>query len=244
MTQHDLTKRNMHLKQVKNTIIDTKVYITYYKDLFCYNQNRVDVINASANTFFVLAGYAMLDSCVLKLSKVTDPADQGKFQNTSMERLLLENVPQVYTAYETIKSDLKKLYDHLSIIREKRNKQLAHSDTSSINTTYPYTVSEIEQAIKLLDSIFNKIIKHLPKGMECDPNMDYALDDVIIDYSSDARATLIMLEKGRRFDRLIESMPLEILEPYFPEQDPLLGKGVFQHDILQFIDHKDIEEEN
>ncbi|WP_303672731.1 AbiU2 domain-containing protein [Vampirovibrio chlorellavorus] len=225
------------LKKVYEILREISVYIEFYKQLFCKNNNRIEIINESAGTFFVYCRNAIVESIVMRLSKLTDAPTMGRYNNLTITTLLQNIVPTSNPDYSSIKSQIQNLAILLETVREKRNKHLGHLDLDNFSQEYPITLEELCEGVSRLEAIFNAIIRHLPEGLSYSPDTTCFFEP-ILDFHSDARAALIMLERGRRFKKMVQEMPEECLMPFIPENERRNGRNYFQRDILKYIDAK------
>ena len=111
-----------------------------YRQLFAESERRIDLLNECASTFFFIIQDVLLDEVQVSLSKLTDPAKSGKFDNLSLEQLQARleghGAASLATANRVL---LDKLHTQCAPFREWRNKKLAHLDlsTSMKATTNP-----------------------------------------------------------------------------------------------------------
>lgn len=173
-----------------------------YRQLFAESEKRIDLLNESAPTFFYIIQDVLLGEIQVSLSKLTDPARSGKFDNLSLEQLQMRvkanGQPQ-------LAARLRQLLDELQLkcepFRARRNKQLAHLDLttameSSLNPLPGISRQMIEEALKLVRECMNEIERHY-----CENTIFY--EEFIM--QSDGEALVSMLKYGRRYKELLQA---------------------------------------
>ena len=73
---------------LKHEVIDLHLRWTIYRQLYATSEEKINLLNASGSNVFYLLQFLLLDDCALRLSKLTDPARQGKFVNLSVLKLI------------------------------------------------------------------------------------------------------------------------------------------------------------
>ena len=127
-----------------------------------YNRENVDLMNqTSPTTFFYIQG-ALLDSVILKLAKITDPAEFGSNRNLSIDGLiqtLKDEDSPITSQLEKSKEEINSL---LPDLRKIRNKYIAHTDSKALPQDLPKLIQnlKIDHAIKELDKFINIISGH------------------------------------------------------------------------------------
>jgi AbiU2 len=100
-----------------------------YEQLFGASEKRIDLLNESAGVFFRVVQDTFLGEMQIALSKLTDPARQGRFDNLSLEQVQDRvNVVGDCKLAATTRSLLDDLHPRCEAFRTWRNKTLAHSD--------------------------------------------------------------------------------------------------------------------
>jgi hypothetical protein len=61
-----------------------------YRQLFAESPSRIDMLNECAAAIFYVIQDVLLGEVQVMLSKLTDPASSGKYDNLSLERLQIE----------------------------------------------------------------------------------------------------------------------------------------------------------
>lgn len=134
-----------------------------YRQLFAESQKRFDLLNASASSFFFLLQYVLLSDVQITLSKLTDPAKTGKFENLSLKQVQerLEAHADAALAVR-VRSILDQLHEKCEPFRLWRNKRLAHADLTTAMKSSPNPLpgisrSMIEAALELIRMYMNEI---------------------------------------------------------------------------------------
>lgn len=85
--------------KLKYEVTHCYYYWIVYKQLLGTNESRIELINKTTPSFFILFQDLFLDYITLQISKLTDPADYGKFKNFSfyyLFELLKEEIPDEF----------------------------------------------------------------------------------------------------------------------------------------------------
>ncbi len=275
-----------YLSHIHDILLETHVFKSYLTELFYSNANRVEIMNDSASTFFVMCENSFVESIIMRISKVTDPETTGgvdkltiktlfkqffsvdhseddlvqqtldtleaqlktlkkkpKSRNLTITSLFKHFFSEDDPEYELVKQKLEKLAAQIKNLRLRRNKQLGHIDLKSLGKEFPISLANIDNALSLLEEIFNHIVRKLPEGLENfkpDAQPSFKPEG---QYSGDAVAALIMLEKGRRYDALIEQLPEDCLHSLLPSSGTWLERGIFpgierhyfEDDVIRFV---------
>lgn len=130
------------------------------KLLFATSETTVQLLNRSAGNFFWTVQQTLYRDVYVGLCRVTDPAQQGRNQNLTLERLLAD--PRV-AHDEAFISDLRAKIEHTSRacepLRLHRNKLLAHLDLPTrlnrANSLPNPTFGEVEGVLERVADIMN-----------------------------------------------------------------------------------------
>ena len=96
-----------------------------YNQLF-ESQETVDILNACGSTVFFTYQNSFLDSCILFISRMTDPASTSRNDNLSLKSLI-SKLPAGCSELE--ERMLKEISSINQAIRAVRSKRIAHCDT-------------------------------------------------------------------------------------------------------------------
>ena len=181
--KHEVT--NLHLRWV------------IYRQLYAASEGAIDLLNRSGSNVFYLLQFLLLDDCALRLSKLTDPPSQRRFENLSLRKL-------VETLAESDKdlpmAELAKLLEVLNERCEKfrslRNKRIAHADLDhalqiAADPLPGISREDVERALESLRNTINKIEYHYFQSQTL-------YGEVIIPYDSDGNKLLKILSAGHK----------------------------------------------
>lgn len=100
-----------------------------YRQLFAESERRIEMLNECAGTFFFVIQNVLFQDVQVGLSKLTDPARTGKFDNLSLLQLQtrIDTDGDASLAVQT-RVILDTLLGQCAPFRELRNKRLAHLD--------------------------------------------------------------------------------------------------------------------
>lgn len=100
-----------------------------YRQLFGTNAERVDLLQELVPNFTDFVQLALLDSVILGICRICDPATTGKSDNLTLECLVQRLTPSPdATQAACLDAQLKKIEAATDVLRQHRNKRLAHSD--------------------------------------------------------------------------------------------------------------------
>jgi hypothetical protein len=145
-------------------VVNLHAYWIIFEQLFGKSQARHELRYASARHLFRVVEDALGTDVQLTLSKLSDPAAKGRYQNATLPRLfdevaLMTNDPLI----GEIEAHLKAFNAACNPIRERRDRLIAHSDLSTVlgDSNRPLlsepTVNEIEAALTPLRDFMNAI---------------------------------------------------------------------------------------
>jgi hypothetical protein len=172
-----------------------------YRQLFGHSERRVELLNACASAFFYIIQDILLNDIQVSLSKLTDPARTGKYDNLSLEQLQ-ERIEA--TGDEQLAGRLRQLlntlHDKCQAFRIRRNKRLAHLDLitamqKGANSLPPISRQMIADALEIIREYMNVIDGHY-----CDNETVY--EDFMM--LSDGEALLTWLKHGLRYEELLQ----------------------------------------
>jgi len=166
-----------------------------YRQLYGSSEENVALLNKSGSNVFYLLQLLSLDDVALRLSKLTDPAAQGKFANLSVPALLESlqagdpNCPQ--KAFSDPMATFAQACDKFRLLR---NKRIAHADLhhSLKITDSPLpgiSREDVEQALTAFREVLNAIQSHYLDGMTL-------YEETIVAYDSDGNKLLNLLRRA------------------------------------------------
>lgn len=178
-----------------------------YRELYGESKKRIELLNECASTFFYVMQDVLLGEVQVSLSKLTDPADAGKFENLTLEQLQKRVESH---GGQQLSMDLRALLDDLhrkcQPFRTWRNKRLAHLDLttamqSTANPLPDISRQMIEEALQVVREYMNSIERHY-----CDTEMGY--EHFMI--SSGSTALVSMLKYGLRYEELLQDSKIPL----------------------------------
>jgi AbiU2 len=116
--------------RLQQEIISLHVFWYISKELFGRGDQRKELFIKSGDSFFVLVQEALLDHIHLTLSKLSDPAASGNFENPTLARLLSALSPPS-PLDGILNGFLTSLNSQGDLIRQRRNRVVAHFDLST-----------------------------------------------------------------------------------------------------------------
>ena len=108
-----------------------RAFTKTYRQLFG-SQGVVDVLVGAAKTTAGLIQQSFLETIILSMSRMLDPAKMGKFENLSIEAIVCDLPPRA-TEFERLLDDLRR---DLKTIRGWRDKFYAHRDAETAYSVF------------------------------------------------------------------------------------------------------------
>lgn len=180
---------------LKTEIVDLHLRWIIYRQLYAASPEKIDLLNKSGSNVFFLLQHLLLDDCALRLSKLTDPAEQGKFANLSVLQLL-ECIAEVDKDFPRSKVEplIGELKGRSEKFRKLRNKRIAHADLDhalkvSDEPLPGISRDDVEQALQALRDVMNAVELHYDKSQTL-------YEETIVAYGADGNKLLKILERG------------------------------------------------
>lgn len=181
---------------LKYEVTDLHLRWKIYRQLYATSEEAIALLNASGSNVFYLMQFLLLDDCSLRLSKLTDPAAQGKFENLSVQQLLecLEAEDRNFPSPRA-RELMKELSTRCEKFRALRNKRIAHADFNHAlkvaESPLPgISREDVENALKALRDLLN-FVEHFYT------NSQTLYSELIVPYDSDGNKLLSVLQAGR-----------------------------------------------
>lgn len=200
-------------KDVDKVYEELKTEITWlhgrwivYRQIFAKSEKRIDLLNECASVFFYIIQEVLIGDVLISLSKLTDRARSGRFDNLSLEQLwaLLDAHGDQTLAAQTLAAQTRSVLDTLHTkcepFRKWRNKRLTHLDLATVMKCSPDPLPDIsnqliEEAFALIRAFMNKI-----EGCYGDSEVGYENFSM----HSDGEALVAMLRYGLRYEELVK----------------------------------------
>lgn len=122
----------------------------------------VEMMNQHACDFFADLQRKLSDSLVLKVCRLTDPEDCGRFKNLGLPYFVaqLKKENSIDDAkHQQWQERLKQIGLLMEPLRHLRNKRIAHNDVAGLvaDQRLPAQYRDIRKAIEAVNSLFNEI---------------------------------------------------------------------------------------
>jgi len=180
---------------LKHEVTDLHLRWTIYRQLYANSEEAINLLNASGSNVFYLLQFLLLDDCALRLSKLTDPASQGRFENLSVLKLA-ESVTASDKEFPLDKAKvfLAELSERCDKFRALRNKRIAHADLAHAlkiaDAPLPgISREDVDRALESLRNLLNFVEYHYFSSQTL-----YA--EVIIPCNADGNKLLSVLRAG------------------------------------------------
>lgn len=176
-----------------------------YRQLFGESERRIELLNECASSFFFIIQDLLLDEVRISLSKLTDLAKSGKFDNLSLEQLQLRieahGDASLASANRVL---LDSLHAQCAPFREWRNKQLAHLDLLTSMKAAPNPLPGISR--QMIDNALETLRNYMNGIERYYSDSEYGYEHFIM--SSDASALVSMLKYGLRYEELLKEQKI------------------------------------
>lgn len=150
------------IAQIETQIRNASVEFELLLNLFG-TQDRLRIVNLSAPNVFITVHRCLINSVVIGLNRLCDPAvDRQKNKNLSLERLR-DSLPKKAKANQELQKRLCQLEgqikEEVKKLNRYRSKRIAHNDFESISRNRHKKVpnSSIDRALKLMEEFINQI---------------------------------------------------------------------------------------
>lgn len=116
------------LEILTNDIIQAHHEFNLLNGLFAESDERLELLNLTANNFFYDLRRILTERCILNIAKLTDSYVQGS--NTNLSLFILKEIGKAHSweYYDKIESSLDELKTLVKKIRDHRRKYVAHRD--------------------------------------------------------------------------------------------------------------------
>lgn len=185
---------------LKSEIVWTHCRWIMYRQLFDTNEERIDLLNECAGTFFNQLHTVLLDDVILSLSRLTDPHQAFSRENVVLSQLI-EKLDENANSKLIIK-----LKERLEIIRKKctnfriiRNRRIAHRDLGTALKTFidplpRVSILMIEEALKEVCLFINEFEVYFTES-------ETAYEQSIM--TADGNSLIFALKKAVEYDMLV-----------------------------------------
>ena len=181
-------------KSLKNCAVALWIDWSLYQQLFG-SEARVALVNDSGGHLFHVLQQSMLDRFLLGLSRLTDPAKTGKHANLSLAALV-EEIGEQPGLQDRLTDLLSHLEKSVAVMREHRNKRVAHSDLAALTDPQAalqgYKIADIEGALNQVAVFLNSY--ELPSN-----DSQTAYDQCILPMGHDGERLVRCLKEAEAF---------------------------------------------
>lgn len=180
---------------LKHEVTNLHLRWTIYKQLYANSEEAINLLNASGSNVFYLLQFLLLDDCALRLSKLTDPASRGRYENLSVLKLLeAATASDKEFPFDKAKVLITQLSDRCEKFRSLRNKRIAHADLHQAlkiaDEPLPgISREDVELALESLRNLLNFVEYHYLRSQTL-----YA--EIIIPHNADGNKLLSVLRAG------------------------------------------------
>ncbi len=134
-----------------------------YRALFGTSQERIELLNHSASSFFGRLDHILRHDIFLRIARLTDPPATGRHANASLAQLAGRLRPHLDTSRTAeLSTKLQELEDCCAPMRDLRNRMLAHDDLDTALHFHPDPLpgisrANIESALECIRSLLNYV---------------------------------------------------------------------------------------
>jgi hypothetical protein len=134
-----------------------------YRQLYGTDEERIILLNRSAQTFFRLVQDVLFNDVILSINRLTDPPrSSGRDNRTFAQLIFLIDTKDHSELVQNLKEKLDILMSQCDPFRIRRNKVIAHSDlmvalSIKSETTPDISRNSIENALKTVRDFMNEI---------------------------------------------------------------------------------------
>jgi hypothetical protein len=149
--------------QISDDLVFLCLHWKEYKKLFATDQNRIDLLNATAPNFFAHLDDLVWSTTMLGLCRLTDPPKSVGRDNLTVRRLP-RLVPDSILASK-VQDEVGAAVDSAEFARDWRNRRLAHRSLELLKNPHlaplaSATRAGVEGSIDLLCKVLNTISVH------------------------------------------------------------------------------------
>lgn len=195
-------------EKIKDEVINFHYYWIIFKQFFATNQSRIEIINKTTPSVFLIIFELLKDYISLEISKLTDPAKSGSNKNLSLLYLhnyLKDKIEK--TTFNELEKILNDLISASKIFRDRRNKLVSHFDLrtsldKSLKSSLSFFVKDVDKVLELISKYINTIQLYYL-------NVSETLFNYTITPTADGKALLIRLAKSLAYDDLVKKGVIE-----------------------------------
>lgn len=162
-----------------------------FKEIYCTNEQRIELLNRSARAFFVGLRRTVLDAIHLRIARIIDPPNSGGGKD-NVTLLALPGLVDTNLRGE-VEVLAKAATQMCGFASGWRNRRIAHKDLSLAlkvdgSALHATTIDDIESALERIATLLNRVEAHYCGGS----SVAYSF----VDSSFGAKALLDVLREG------------------------------------------------
>lgn len=148
---------NNIIDKVEKEIADASIHFELFLRLFG-SQENLRAINQSAPNVFMCFRQSLIDTTVIKLCRLLDPAEKGRNRNIGIH-MLVENFEGETEFQEHLRQKAHEIEAHVEELKPYRHKRLAHNDFRTHTESRHDVIGNkhIDSAINALQEFVNLI---------------------------------------------------------------------------------------
>lgn len=165
------------INKVEKEIASASIHFELFLNLFG-SQENLSVVNQSAPNVFILIKQALIDTSIIKLCRLLDPAERGRNRNIGIH-MLIEYFDDEPKLQEHLREKENEIEAHVAELRSYRHKRIAHNDLETHTESRHDVIGNkhINFALNTLQDFVN-IIRSEKYGHEVHIlNQEYPLGD-------------------------------------------------------------------
>lgn len=206
---------DIQVGKIYSTILEIRIYLNYIKELFFFNEHRINTINNSTPSFFLRLQRSFYESIILHITKLLDPYRQGNNKNLTLETLYQKYINDDCEHKNSIFEEIEETRLQIKNLSERRRKEIAHTDLATFDNQSSFSFTDLEKAFTSVLSIFNNIISHSSVSTDKFNNeTTYAADMLVMIKNADQ--LLLLVERGLYFEKLLKEHSEEDFSPFVP----------------------------
>jgi hypothetical protein len=155
-----------HFQEVRGAVLTAQIEWSVAKQLFSSGSDNIELLNWSANYAFWAINRALYLDVVMAISRLTDPAKTGRYDNLSLHRLAAAIEEIDFVMGKSIKESLQAAKSTFEPLRAVRDRKFAHSDLVDFKLTNLPGAESVDKAIEALINISNEIKEAIGIGID------------------------------------------------------------------------------
>jgi hypothetical protein len=140
-------------EKFRNRCVELQICYSMYRHLFEADEDVSDILRRTAMVFFHDLNRILIEQIYLHISRITDPARSGKRENLSVANIneMLERAGLMTGNVDHLSKQLMRYRD---IIKEVRNKIIAHLDKQTVVNNLKIGVHAAEEVTAFFENLY------------------------------------------------------------------------------------------